>query len=171
MIRINKRVSEEKFLEDKYSMQFDAIDLGILTVFQVDCRTPLEQIAKKLGVPKSTIHYRIKRLEENGIIEGYYAKVNDAKLGKSFLTVTLARAKYGPGYYGKAGRKVKDIPGVWAVYFIFGENDLVILTRSRNRKDYLQKLDKIMAIPEIERTNTLVVAEVLKEDIRSSLEF
>ncbi|MFX1318147.1 MAG: Lrp/AsnC family transcriptional regulator [Promethearchaeota archaeon] len=151
-------------------MQLDNLDIGILTAFQKDCRTSLEQIAKDLGVPKSTIHYRIKRLEEKKIIEGYYAKVNNEKLGKNFLTITLARAKYGPHYYEKAGKKIENIPGVWAVYFIFGENDLLILSRSKNRDEYLQKLDEIMKIPEIERTNTLVVAKVLKEDIRSSVE-
>lgn len=144
----------------------DKIDFGILDILQKDCRTPLEQIADNLGVPKSTIHYRIKRLEEEEIIKGYYAKVNHERLGRDYVTVTFVRAKYGPGYHEIAGQKLIEIPGVWAVYFILGENDFIIVSRSSDREDYLQKLEKIMGMPEIERTNTQVVAKVIKEDPR-----
>ena len=148
----------------------DEMDLGILKILQGDCRTPLEHIADELGVPKSTIHYRIKRLEEEGIIEGYYAKVNQARLGKDYLTITFVRAKYGPGYHKKAGQKLAQIPGVWGVYFIFGANDFVIISRSNDREDYLLKLEKIMNMPEVERTNTEVIAKVIREEPRGEID-
>lgn len=160
----------ERTLMDRQSNKsLDETDLGILKVLQEDSRTPLEKIADELRTPKSTIHYRIKRLEEEGIIEGYHAKINHEKLGKNYLTVTFVRAKYGPGYHEKAGRKFSGIPGVWAVYFILGESDFIILTRSSDREDYLRKLEKLMSMPEIERTNTRVIARVIKEDIRAEL--
>ncbi len=145
---------------------FDEIDSGILRILQEDCRTPLDQIAERLRVPKSTIHYRIKRLEGEGIIEGYYARVNHAKLGRDYVTATFIRAKYGPGYHEKAGQKLSKISGVWGVYFVLGENDFILMSRSNNREDYLQKLEKIMSMPEIERTSTQVIAKVIKEDLR-----
>jgi len=144
----------------------DEIDSGILRILQEDCRTPLDQIADRLRVPKSTIHYRIKRLEGEGIIEGYYARVSHAKLGRDYVTATFIRAKYGPGYHEKAGQKLSEISGVWGVYFILGENDFILMSRSNSREDYLQKLEKIMNMPEIERTSTQVVAKVIKEDLR-----
>ena len=147
----------------------DKIDLGILKVLQEDCRTPLKQIANELGVPKSTIHYRIKRLEEEGIIEGYYAKINHARLGEDYLTIALVRARYGPGYDRKAGQKFAEIPGVWGVYFTFGENDFLVICRSNDRDDYIQKLEKIMNMPEVERSTTLVIAKVIKEDPRGEI--
>jgi DNA-binding Lrp family transcriptional regulator len=148
----------------------DEIDAEIIKILQEDCRVSLEYIANKLGVPKSTIYYRIRRLEEEGIIEGYYAKINFEKLGKDFLTITLVRAKYEQGYHEKVGKKICAIPGVWGVYFVFGENDFIVMARSKNRDDYLRKLETIMSMPEIERTNTLIVAKVLKEDLRESLD-
>ncbi len=144
----------------------DDTDIQILKTLQRDSRTPLGEIAGKLGVPKSTVHYRLKRLEREKVIEGYYAKINPIKLGKDYLTVTLIRAKYGPGYHEKVGRKIARIPGVWGVYFIFGENDFIVLTRSNNREDYMHKLESIMNMKEIERTTTQVVARILKEDPR-----
>jgi len=147
----------------------DELDKEILKILQMDCRTSLEQIAKKLGVPKSTVHYRIKRLEGEKIIEGYYAKVNASKLGKDYLTITLVRAKYGPSYHERLGKMLAQIEGVWAVYFVFGDTDFIILTRSNNREDFMKKLEKIMSMEEIERTNTQVVAKTIKEDPRIEL--
>jgi Lrp/AsnC family leucine-responsive transcriptional regulator len=154
----------------QFSKMLDEIDAEIIKILQEDCRVSLEYIANKLGVPKSTIYYRIRRLEEEGIIEGYYAKINFEKLGKDFLTITLVRAKYEQGYHEKVGKKICAIPGVWGVYFVFGENDFIVMARSKNRDDYLRKLETIMSMPEIERTNTLIVAKVLKEDLRESLD-
>ncbi|MEM2404236.1 MAG: AsnC family transcriptional regulator, partial [Candidatus Methanomethylicia archaeon] len=91
-------------------VKIDEIDYAILNILQEDCRTPLEEIARKIKIPKSTVHYRIKKLEERKIIEGYYAKIDAAKLGKEYIAVILVRAKYGPGYHEKVGRKIAEIP-------------------------------------------------------------
>lgn len=154
---------------NKYGKMLDESDIKILRILQENCRISLESLGKKLGMPKSTVHYRIRRLEKEGIIEGYYAKVNFEKIGRSFLTITLVRAKYEQGYHDKIGRSLCAIPGVWGVYFVFGENDFIILARSSTRDEYLRKLEMIMSIPEIERTNTIIVAKVLKEDLREEL--
>jgi DNA-binding Lrp family transcriptional regulator len=142
----------------------DEIDKKILTSLQMECRTPLERIAKELCIPKSTVRYRIKRLEEEGVIEGYHAKVNAAKLGKDYITLTFVRARYGPSYHNRIGKMLAQIPGVSSVYFVFGEYDFVVLTKSSNTNDFLQKLERMTDMTEIERTNTQVVGKTLKED-------
>ena len=147
----------------------DEIDVRILQAVQEDCRTPLETIAKELGIPKSTVHYRINRLEQAKVIEHYFAKVNPTKLGKDYLTVILVRAKYGPHYHERVGKKIAAIPGVWAVYYVLGENDFVLLVRANDREDYMHTLEKISSMPDIERTSTQVVAKVIKEDPRIML--
>jgi len=149
--------------------ELDKIDIQILQALQEDCRTPLENVAKKLGVPKSTIHYRIRRLEQSGTIEHYFAKVNATKVGKDYLLVVLVRAKYGPRYHERIGRRIAAIPDVWAVYYVLGDNDFVLLIRANDREDYMHKLERISSMPDIERTSTQVVAKVVKEDPRISL--
>jgi len=147
----------------------DEIDMGILELLQKDCRTSLGQIANKLGVSKSTVHYRIKKLEAEEIIKGYYVKVDATKLGKDYTTITFVRAKFGPKYHEKVGKMLAQIPGVCAVYFIFGENDFVVLTTSDNREYFMEKLEKMYDMPELERTSTVVVAKTIKEDSRIDL--
>ncbi len=81
----------------------------------------------------------------------------------------MIRAKYGPGYHEKVGKKLAEIPGVWAVYFVLGEIDFIVMARTKNREKFMEKLDKIINLGEIERTNTQVVAKILKEDPRIEL--
>lgn len=131
---------------------------------QKDSKTSLERMADKLTVPKSTVHYRIKRLEAEGIIEGYCAKVNAEKVGKSYRTVTLVRAKYGSGYHNKIGNMLAQIPGVWAVYFVYGDIDFIVLARSDGGENLMEKVEKMINTQEIERTSTQIVAKVIKED-------
>ena len=145
------------------------IDRSILRLLQQDCRVPLDVLAKKIGVPKSTLHYRIKRLEKEGVIGGYYAKVDPLKLGYDYVAVVLVKARYGPNYHDKLGKKIAKISGVWGVYYVLGEYDFIVLIRAKDREDYMNKLELMSSMPDIERTNTQVAAKVLVEDPRVSV--
>lgn len=144
----------------------DKTDKLLLRIIQDDSRIPLQKIARRLGIPKSTVHYRIGRLERENIIEGYYAKLNAGRLGYDYLAVVLVRAKYGPQYHKKVGSKLSKIPGVWAIYYVLGDWDFIVLIRAINREDYMRKLERFSNMTDIERTSTQVVARVVKEDPR-----
>ena len=144
----------------------DKTDKSLLRIIQQDSRIPLQKIARKLRVPKSTVHYRIGRLEREEIIEGYYAKLNAGRLGYDYMAVVLVKAKYGPQYHKKVGLRLSKIPGVWAVYYVLGDYDFIVLIRATSRDDYMQKLESLSNMPDIERTSTQVVGKVVKEDPR-----
>ena len=144
----------------------DQTDLSIVRFLQNDCRAPLDILAKNLKVPKSTLHYRIKRLEKDGVIDGYYAKVNALELGYDYVAIVLVRAKYGPHYHERVGRKIASIPGVWAVYYVLGDFDFIVLIRATNRTDYMSKLEQLSSMNDIERTSTQMAAKIVKEDPR-----
>lgn len=148
------------------NQQFDELDYTILRELQKDCRIALQDIANKVGAPTSTVHYRVKRLEKEGIIDGYYAHIDPEKLGMDYLTVIHVRAAYGPGYHKRIGKELAKIRGIWAVYFTLGDNDFIVITRSRNKTEYLKILEKLTATPGIERTSTQVVGETVREDFR-----
>jgi len=148
-------------------VELDELDLKILNILQENCRRSLDEISKELNIPKSTIYYRIKKLESIGVIEGYYAKVNPKILGHDYFTITLVKAKYGPGYHKKIGEIISKIPGVWAVYYVLGEYDFVVIARAKNREEFVsQILEKFINHEEIERTNTIVIVDIIKEDPR-----
>jgi Lrp/AsnC family leucine-responsive transcriptional regulator len=144
----------------------DELDLEIIAELQRDCRTPLQDIARRVGHPPSTVHYRVKRLEKEGIIDGYYAKINPERIGMDYITVIRIFARYAPQYYNAVGKELEKVPGVWAVYYSLGDQDFFVLTRSEDRNDFMETLDAIMAIKGVERSKTQVIARVIKEDPR-----
>jgi DNA-binding Lrp family transcriptional regulator len=147
----------------------DETDLSILSFLQNNCQVPLDNVAKRLGIPKSTLHYRIKRLEKDGVIEGYHAKLNSLELGYDYVAIILVRAKYGPRYHERVGKKIAAIRGVWAVYYVLGEYDFIVLVRATNRDDYMHKLELLSNMSDVERTSTQIAAKIIKEDARLQL--
>jgi DNA-binding Lrp family transcriptional regulator len=148
----------------------DKIDIEILKILQDNCRLSLKKISLKLGMPRTTIHYRIKKLEEEGIIQGYYAKLNPTKLGKDYTTITFVRGKFGPKYHEKLGKLLAEIPGTVGVYFILGEQDFVVRCLSDNKTDFMRKLERLYDMKDVERASTMFVMKVIKEDPRIDLD-
>ncbi|MGY5861718.1 MAG: Lrp/AsnC family transcriptional regulator [Candidatus Thorarchaeota archaeon] len=146
--------------------KLDDLDYKILRELQKECRTSLQDIANVVGAPTSTVHYRVKRLEKNGVIEGYYAKINSEKVDLDYLTLIAITTEYGQNYYDKIGKEMAKVDGVWSVYYTLGEYDFYVLTRSRNREEYMKILDALMCIEGMERTRTQMIAKVIKEDPR-----
>lgn len=160
-------MTENNDIDGKNRRSFlDETDMQILNILQTDCRKPLLEIAEELSMPKSTIHYRIKRLEEEGIIKGYHAQIDTNKLGFDIQMIVNVKAKFGPGYHEKVGKQLATIPGIWAVYFVFGENDFVILGRGKNREELFDKMKILFNSKDIERTSTQIITETIKEDPR-----
>jgi DNA-binding Lrp family transcriptional regulator len=126
----------------------------------------LEKIAKLADVPKSTIHYRVRKLEKTGFIQGYYAKVDSSLCGRDFAAVSLIRGKYGPRYHERLGKKLAKIPGVWFVHFVFGDWDFIVLSRSSSREALTKVIEAIINMQEVERGTTLITSKIFKEEDR-----
>ncbi|MEJ2777204.1 Lrp/AsnC family transcriptional regulator, partial [Sulfolobaceae archaeon RB850M] len=138
-------------------MQLDEIDLKILRIIQNNSKYPLEKIAEEVKIPKSTVAYRIKKLEKIGVIKGYFTYIDPSSLNIDYLVITMVRAKYGKDYHESLGMKLSQLPGVWGVYFVLGDIDFIVLARYKNREDFMKNyLEKLINMPEIERTSTHV---------------
>jgi DNA-binding Lrp family transcriptional regulator len=161
----------EKSSRSKNKSQYglDELDISILKELQRDCRTPVQAIAQKIKSPASTVHYRMKRLDDLNFIKGYYAAIDAEKVERGFLTIMQVRASYGRDYHTEIGNELAKLPGVWAVYFLLGDWDFHVLIRSKDRKEFMELLERVMSMPGIERTSTMVVVKSIKEDPRIEL--
>ncbi len=144
----------------------DEIDKKLLNLLQEDCRKSILDMSRELGISKSTVSYRIKRLEDEGIIEGYHAKINASQLGEDIQVIVEVRAKFGQGYAESIGESLAAIPGVWGVYFVYGESDFIIIARSKNREEIFEKMNNLYNSNDIERTTTFIVGKTIKDDQR-----
>ena len=63
----------------------DAIDEKLLTELQLDSKQTIKELADKMRLTPTPVYERIKKLEENGYISGYYAQINRVKIGLKLL--------------------------------------------------------------------------------------
>jgi Lrp/AsnC family leucine-responsive transcriptional regulator len=146
--------------------QLDKYDRIILQILQGNSNTSLKEIAEKTGLSSSTIHYRINRLIKDKIIVTFTAQVDPIKVGKDILAVSLVNGKYGSDVSKKLGDKLAKITGVWAVYYLLGNIDFAVMLRASTREELKNIIDAIMRIDEVEKSNTYLVLERIKEDPR-----
>ena len=142
--------------------KIDTLDKELIRALQRDCRN-LQEIADHLGTPISTLHYRVKRLEKEGIVKGYSAVLDTDKLGLTFNAVVQVNVRHGPSFED-LGSKIASIDGVWGVYWTFGDVDYFVLTRAASREKLNRIVRRIMNIDGVERTNTHVITDIIKEN-------
>ena len=70
-------------------MELDGKDIQLLETLEENAKTPVQEIAEKTGIPASTVHHRIKKLEANKIIKGYTAILNPKVMGKGFSAYVM----------------------------------------------------------------------------------
>lgn len=146
----------------KESIDLDAIDFQILDEIQKDGRISMEKLSEKLTIKKSATYSRIKKMEDQQVITGYQAVVDPVKVGQDLEMIIKVKARYDKGYHRVVGEKLAKIPGVYGVYFVFGDDDFIILARGRNRASLIEKIEHTMEMKEVERTSSYFVAEVIK---------
>jgi Lrp/AsnC family leucine-responsive transcriptional regulator len=150
-------------------VKVDNKDLYILDLLQKNCRMTAKEIARIIDSPVTTVFARIKRMEELGIIKGYNAVLDAAKLNKGTTAFILASVSYGSNIAGQQSQReiVKEIaklPEVQETHIITGDWDIIIKVKEKEVATVGKLvIDKLRLIKGIEKTLTAVVFETAKE--------
>lgn len=144
--------------------RIDDLDKEIIERLSLDSRLSIRQLAVALRVAPATVAARVKKLEGNKVILGYGTFVDDVKLGRDFIALTELTIR--KGALLEVQRKIAMMPGVVSVYDITGVSDSMALCKCRNRTEYSALVKKILAIDNVERANTHVILNVIKENGR-----
>ncbi len=134
----------------------DQIDIGILSQLMKDAKTPYTDIAKQLFVSSGTIHVRMRKMEEMGLIKGSNLSVDYAKLGydiTAFLGVFLSKSSK----YETVAEQLKKIPEVVGLNYTTGNYSMfvkIICQDTNHLRDVLH--GKIQQIEDITRTETFI---------------
>jgi DNA-binding Lrp family transcriptional regulator len=142
--------------------EIDELDLEILSILSIDGRKNKSTIADDLKRSPNTIIKRISNLEENGVIKNYGVQIDYEKLG--YNIIALIELTISKGKMLEIEQDIAKIPNVFAVYDITGEYDALILARFKNRGDLSKMIKKIHTSQFVERTNTHMVLNVIKEN-------
>src|SRR3989338_1836608 len=138
----------------------DGRDLALVEALKQNAKASLAQLSALTGMPRNTVHNRIKRLERSGVIQSYTARVDYKKLGQSITAFVLLDIDYGVHY--DLVEKLRVMPFVHRIFSITGRNDLVLMIRARNPDELARFVLKEIRIRGVSKTETLLVLEELK---------
>jgi Lrp/AsnC family transcriptional regulator, regulator for asnA, asnC and gidA len=146
------------------STRLDELDRGILEELNIDARRSHRDLAHRLRVSPTTVSARIARLEEAGILQGYIPLLDEEKLGWD-LAATIG-IRISKGRLREVEERLARDPRVHALYDVTGDFDAILLGRFRDRSDLDRFVKRALQDPHIERTNTQVVLNRVKEERR-----
>ncbi len=148
--------------------EIDNIDLKILTLLTEDAKLPYTEVAKKVYVSGGTVHVRMKKMEDMGIVKGTTLSMDYSKLGydvTAFLGIYLERSSL----YDEVTVKLRDIPEIVKMHYTTGNYNIFIKIHCKDTKHLREVLhDKIQKVEGIERTETLVS---LEESLNRHIQF
>ena len=137
--------------------KLDDIDLKILSIIQDDARAPISKLAKQVGLSPPSVHERISKLEERGVIVEYVAVLDAKKLGKSltaFIGITLDRTCCKDE---DVINTLKMIPEVQEVHRIAGEEDLLLKMKTEDTSTLEKMLiNEVTGIKGVAKTRTMI---------------
>jgi len=143
----------------------DAIDHQILRVLAVDGRVSMTALGQRVGLSKTPVTARVKRLEAIGVITGYRAELSAARLGLehvAFLEVKLSDTREASLQAFNAA--VREIAEVEACHLIAGGFDYLLKVRTRDIVDYRRVLaEEISRLPCLASTSTFVSMESIRD--------
>lgn len=146
-------------MEVNKNMDIDKLDRQILMILMKDAKTPYTDIAKQLFVSGGTIHVRMKKLEQMGIVQGSNLVIDYAKLGydvSAFLGIYLDKSSL----YEAVAKQLAGIPEVVSAHYTTGAYSIfakIICKDTRHLRIVLH--DKIQQINGIQRTETFISLE------------
>lgn len=145
----------------------DKLDRKILMLLQQDGRMAMTELADTVGLTITPCIERVKRMERDGIITGYHARVNPLALDAGllvFVEITLS-AKSGRTFDDFRNEVVR-IPQVLECHLVSGDFDYIIKARIKEIGQYRKLLgDILLQLPGVTQSKSFVVMEEVKETL------
>ncbi|MEB3752909.1 Lrp/AsnC ligand binding domain-containing protein [Acinetobacter sp. MD2(2019)] len=149
----------------------DRTDRLILEILQQEGRIAISELAARVNLSTTPCSERVKRLEREGVIMGYYARVNPAHIDKNllvFLEIKLS-AKSGD-VFDHVAADLAQIPEVLECHLISGEFDYLVKARLKEMSAYRRLLgDLLKKLPASASSHSYVVMEEVKESLYLTL--
>ena len=146
------------------SRELDRVDRQLLSLLQADGRLTVAELARTVNLTLTPSIERVRRLEREGFIDGYYAHLNSKRLGQSMLAfteVTLDHATQ--DVFERFKEAVRLVEEIVECHMVAGGFDYLIKTRVQDMDEYRRVLgDKIVNVRGVRHTQTYFVLEEVK---------
>ncbi|MGN6582454.1 MAG: Lrp/AsnC family transcriptional regulator [Rhizobiaceae bacterium] len=145
--------------------QLDRIDRNILAALSRDGRLSMADLAGKVGLSKTPVQARVRRLERDGYIRGYMALIDHDRLGEghiAFVQVKLSDTR--SAALDAFNKAVRGVPEVEQCHMIASSFDYLLKVRTKDIASYRRVLgERISALPHVAQTSTFVAMETVKD--------
>lgn len=165
----HQKEAEESVLRIQRSpvTALDKLDRHILDLLQRDGRMSMTDLAEQVGLTVTPCIERVKRLEREGIITGYHARVSPAALDAGLLVfVEVSITSKSQRSFDEFRREVLCIPHVQECHLVSGDFDYLIKARIKEIGQYRVLLgDILLSLPGVTQTKSCIVMEEIKETL------
>lgn len=130
-------------------------DRQLIALLRENARMPVAEMARRLGISRSTAQSRLERLERNGTIAGYAVKLSYDYLAgqiRAQLMVTVA-----PKFAPKVFRFLDDLIEVRTVHSVSGSFDIIVIVEAPSVSELDAVIDSIGALDGVERTLSSII--------------
>lgn len=139
----------------------DERDVRVLKALEELETGSVEAISETTGIPVSTVHYRLNKLREAGVISNEVYDLDLDELGLGVTVVLEVLTSYDESHESM-GERIAAVEGVTQVFFTMGETDFVVIARLPDSSDVERLVSDFESIPAVDRTNsTFVIAREL----------
>jgi DNA-binding Lrp family transcriptional regulator len=144
----------------------DQLDSAILRALREDSSKSTAQLARELRVPRPTIHYRIQRLKDEGIIRRFTVLPDYAKLGMPVAAFVLVSFLPNPKVSQRElGERIARLAGIQEVHLISGQWDMLLKVRGGSIEEIGRLvIDKLRAMEGVGGTVTCASFSTVKEE-------
>ena len=146
-------------------MHLDKFDRAILGTLQRDARASLQDISAQVGLSTTPCWTRIKKMEAEGVIQGYTVRIDPVAVGYAeTVIVQVTLESHSDETVEAFGRALNDIPEVLEAFLVSGDYDYYIRIAVRDTRDYERLLrEQLYRIPGIRHSKSCFVLRRLKE--------
>ena len=143
----------------------DRIDYRILKELQANGRISNVELAKVVGLSATPCLERVRRLENDGFIEGYSARLNPKKLSCSLLVFAEIRLMHtSPHMFTEFNSAVAKIPEIMECHLVSGDFDYLVKARVGDMQEYRKLLgETLLTLPGVRASRSYMVMEEVKE--------
>ncbi|MCV7278527.1 Lrp/AsnC family transcriptional regulator [Mycolicibacterium flavescens] len=150
--------------KDFRPVTLDDVDRRILTALHRDARLSNNALAEQVGIAPSTCHGRVRRLQDIGVIRGFYTDIDPAAIGlplQAMISVSLQSNARGKIH--SFIQQIRQRPQVMDVYFLAGADDFILHVAARDTDDLRSfVVENLNADADVAGTQTSLIFEHMR---------
>ncbi|MDF0605825.1 Lrp/AsnC ligand binding domain-containing protein [Neisseriaceae bacterium TC5R-5] len=145
----------------------DKIDLKILHQLQKNGRMAMTELAERVQLSTTPCTERVRRMERDGVIQGYHARLNPHAIGAALLVFVEIKLEAKSGnIFDAFRREIMSIPEILECHLVSGDFDYLIKARIPDISLYRKLLgDILLQLPSAKESKSYVVMEEVKETL------